>query len=134
MIDVVWPDPHYLELQKFYNEHLPAVLTKNHYELARESEFPPSEWKYFLTEPHVADFLRTEQVLLNQIEMNKLTNNISSNGKSVGIAQNIAALARVSGDSKVKEGPAFVYTYVPLTEREQTAENIIILNKDPFRK
>ena len=134
MIEVTWPDPHYLELQAYYNAHLPEVLTRNHYELATASGFPANEWKYFLMEPHVADFMRTEQSLINQIEMNKLTNNISSTGKSVGIAQNITALAKISGETRIKDGPVFVYMYVPLTEREQTAENIVILEKDPFKK
>lgn len=134
MIEVTWPDPHFLELQDYFNRHLPAVLTKNHYDLANDSGFPAAEWKYFLTEPHVADFLRTEQSLINQFEMSKLTTNISATGKSVGIAQNITALARVSGEARVKDGPFFVYMYVPLSEREQTADNIIMLEKDPFKK
>jgi len=134
MIETTWADPHYLDLQEYFNSHLPKVLTMNHYDLAKESGWPAHEWKFFLTEPHVADFLRTEQALLNQFEMSKLTNNISTTAKSVGVAQNINALQKTMGETRVKEGPYFVYTYVPLTEREQTAENIVILDKDPFRK
>lgn len=133
MIEVTWPDPHFLELQAYFNDHLPKVLTQNHYELAFASGFPAYEWKEFLTEPHVADFLRTEQALINQFEMSKLTSNINATSKSVGTAQNIMALQKISGEARVKDGPYFVYCFVPLNERELTADNIKILDKDPFK-
>ena len=53
--------------------------------------------------------------------------------KSVGQAQLIGALNKQLKETQsAKEGPTFIYTYVPLSKEQEQAENIVILEEDPF--
>jgi len=111
------------------------AFTLNHYDLAVETGYgTPQSWKAFLTEPEIAEWIRSELTLLQDAELRKLLYDISKS-RSVGQAQLINALAKLTDDNKnIKEGPVFVYTYIPLSKEQEKAPNVIKLDIDPFIK
>jgi hypothetical protein len=109
-------------------------LTLNHYNLADVApEYTPQEWKEFLFDTEVYDWIQSELSVIQSSELNKMLQNISDS-HSVGQAQIISALAKLTENktNKTQEGPIFIYTYVPLNPEQAQAENVSILNKDPF--
>ena len=57
-----------------------------------------------------------------------------SDSRSVGQAQLMTTLQKLDEKSTSKEGPIFVYCYIPLSSEQAQAENIQILDHDPFLK
>lgn len=111
------------------------ALSMHHYELAEKtSVHDPVIWKAFLTDPEAREYIDSELQLINSSELNKLLKDISSS-HSVGQAQIIGALSKVTeNNNKQKAGTAFIYTYVPLNPEQKFAENVKILEEDPFLK
>lgn len=113
-----------------------AGITMNHYELAVSCATVCSNaqvWKEFLMEQSVADYINSEFSILQSTELSKLIKDVSKS-KSVGQAQLVNALLKLKEDKKVKSGPAFIYTYVPLSYEQEECPNVQKLDKDPFLK
>lgn len=113
------------------------ALTMNHYDFAEISEVTddPQEWKAFLQIEPISEYIAEEFNAIQDSELRKLILDIN-NSSSVGKAQLINALQKQlkeHADDK-KTGPAFIYTYVPLNPEEQNADNVEVLENDPFRK
>ena len=111
-------------------------LTMNHYDLAEVTTInDAAQWKHFLQNEYISKYINDEFTAIQDSELRKLIMNISDSS-SVGKAQIINSLQKVlnehAGDKK--SGPAFIYTYVPLTENEQHADNVEVLDHDPFLK
>ena len=138
MIEITWDNELMQELSDFFSMYEPKSFFFTHYELAKLDGTPsdsPQIWKDFLTTPEVSDYINKELRLLQQAEMRKMLQDISKNAKSVGTAQNLTALLKVmDSDSGNKDGPAFIYTYVPLNSEEVHAPNVNQLDHDPFRR
>lgn len=137
MIEYNWPDDLTAALAEFFDAREPKAFYLTHYELAKLEGAPSNnaqDWKEFLTIPAVSDYINQELRLLQQAEMRKMLQDISKNAKSVGTAQNLTALMKVMGAEGTKEGPAFIYCYVPLNDQEQQAPNVKVLPEDPFRR
>lgn len=134
MIDLTWTNPKMKELQDIYNANLPKTLYLNHYELSATLGNSAIEWREFMLDPRVNDYIQQELRILKLSEMQKLVKDISTKSKSVGTAQMLTALSKSLDGEKQQEGPAFIYMYVPLNEREQQADNVIELDEDPFRR
>lgn len=110
------------------------ALALNHYELAEVTQIAtPATWKLFLIDPEVSAYIKQESDILLQTELRKLSKN-ASDSRSVGQAQLINALGKISEDTSTKEGPIFIYTYIPLTTEQEQADNIKKLDKDIFLK
>ena len=137
MIDIDWHDETLQAIHTFFSEREPKSFYYTHYELAKLDGSPshnPQDWKNFLIDPRVSDYITQEIRLLQQSEMRKILQDISKNSKSVGTAQNLTALMKFMGNDGTKEGPAIIYTYVPLNDQEQQAPNVRMLDHDPFRR
>ena len=52
------------------------------------------------------------------------------NSKSVGQAQLINSLIKLEEASSSKEGPTFIYCYVPLNEEQKNAPNVQFVHAD----
>ena len=131
-----WSDNKYAEMEKAFLSLGKQALTMNHYDLADVTDFEnPQDWKEFLQNEYVSKYINDEFTAIQDSELRKLIMNISDSS-SVGKAQIINSLQKVlnehAGDKK--SGPAFVYMYVPLTEEEQHADNVEVLDHDPFIK
>lgn len=113
------------------------ALTMNHYDFAEISEVTddPQEWKAFLQIEPVSEYITEEFNAIQDSELRKLILDVN-NSSSVGKAQLIGALQKQLKESAndQKVGPAFIYTYVPLNPEEQNADNVEVLDHDPFKK
>lgn len=110
------------------------ALAMSHYDLAEATPIDdPLMWKEFLLEPKVADWIRTEIGLIQEAELKKMIKGASKT-RSVGQAQLINSFAKLSETRVTKEGPIFIYTYVPLSPEQEQAPNVVKLDKDIFKK
>ena len=135
-MNIQWGNKRYKEMEEAFLELGKQALTMNHYDLADCTKFDnPQDWKDFLQNEYVSKYINDEFTAIQDSELRKLIMNISDYS-SVGKAQIINSLQKVlnehAGDKK--SGPAFVYMYVPLTEEEQHADNVEVLDHDPFIK
>lgn len=120
------------QLQEVFNELGQDALYYNHYELAAATEYTANDWKYFLTDPRVQEYLELELSLSQQTAIRKMMRDIDQS-KSTGQAQLLNTLINQTNQSKKKEGPIFIYTYIPLNEEEQHAPHVQIAERDPFK-
>lgn len=122
------------ELLKEFKNKGEIALTMSHYDLAKATTVKdPHIWKLFLIEPEISDWINEEIALLEDIELKKLIHGIAQSN-SVGKAQLINALSRRGEGQTFKEGPIFIYTYIPLNTDQEQAPNVVKLNFDPFLK
>jgi hypothetical protein len=132
MLNLKWEDPHFDKLQTWFNQTLPDSLTMTHYELAKKSGFSALDWRTFITEPHVSDYINKEFELIKQNKMRQLISQLDSTMRSPGTGQALNALQKLIESGKTKDGPIFIYTYIPLNINEQKAPNVQIAPFDPF--
>lgn len=112
----------------------PESVAWNHYDLANNTKIKDSEvWKNFLMRREVIDWLEEERILLQNVELVKLSTNVA-NSRSVGQAQLISAMEKVNAANRndAKTGPAFIYCYIPLNAQQKHAPNVQILSEDIF--
>jgi hypothetical protein len=108
------------------------AIAMNHYDLARVTTIKDVQlWKQFLTDPTVSAYIDQEAQILTQTELRKLASDVSDS-RSVGQAQLINAMSKLTDTKATKEGPIFIYTYVPLSESQAKAPNINYANNDLF--
>lgn len=104
----------------------------SHYDLAKITSIDdPEIWKVFLMDAGVSEWIQEELNMLQGAELNKMLANVSKS-RSVGQAQIINALSKLKDGATQKEGPVFIYMYVPLNEEQAEAPNVVKLDKDPF--
>lgn len=119
------------QLQEIFNSLGEDALYYTHYELANNTEFTASDWKMFLTDPRVQEYLDLELKLSQQTAIRKMMRDIDQS-RSTGQAQLLNTLVNQSNQNDKKEGPIFIYTYVPLNKEEEHAPNVQIADSDPF--
>lgn len=111
------------------------ALTMNHYDFAEVTSVNnPQEWKEFLQIPPVSEYITEEFNAIQDSELRKLIMNISDSS-SVGKAQLINAMQKQlkENENSGKTGPVFIYCYVPLNDEEINADNVEVLDRDPFK-
>lgn len=110
------------------------AISMNHYDLAKITAIKDVQlWKLFLTDPEVSAYIDQEASILAQAELRKLTADVSDS-RSVGQAQLINAMGKIAETKTTKEGPIFIYTYVPLANSQIKADNVSLLDRDIFEK
>ena len=118
-----------------FKKHAPDSLKANHYDLPLITGLGvPEDWKTFLMEPKVCDYISQETALLQDAEFRALLFGISNNDTSVGKAQLINAMSNLNSKDRRKEGPVVIYSYVPLKKKKKKAENVQINPNDIFEK
>ena len=106
-------------------------LFMTHYELAQQTRIKDSTiWKEFLLDTRVSDWINQELALFKSAQLRKLVKDATKNDRSVGAAQMLNALNKTLENESIKDGPVFIYSYVPLNERELNAPNVHILGGD----
>ena len=113
------------DLQDLYNGIGQEALFMSHYELAERTSESPILWKKFLTGVRVAAFIEEELEMLKKSKVALMLSTVDSN-KNTGQAQLLNTLLNQTKGSERKEGPVFIYTYVPLNKQEQGADNVRI--------
>ena len=107
-------------------------LLADHYEL--EERFPTydsDDWRKLLQDPEVSLYIAQEFSMIREAEVRKLQAMASDASRSVGVAQMINAMSSIAEKaSNKKEGPTFVYCFVPPSAEQLKAENIRIVDYD----
>lgn len=111
------------EMQKVFNGLGYDALFMSHYDLANYTKYSPIEWKEFITDPRVAAFISEEMELLKKAKLANMLKQADSN-RNVGQVQLLNTLLNQTKNNDKKEGPAFVYCWVPLNENERHANNV----------
>jgi len=120
------------EMRELFLSKDTEAFYMNHYELNKTfPNYATDQWKAFLVDPEIADWLNSEQILMQKSQLQKLLRDIEKSN-STGKAQLIGQLQKLLSETQVKEGPIFVYSYVPLSDQQQQAENTIQENTDLF--
>lgn len=114
------------QLKEIFSSKLPDTLVMNHYDL--HTTFPNvsiDDWRNFLSEPEIEQWIASELTMIHSTELSKLIAGITDgSSNSVGRAQIINTLAKLQETKSAKSGPVFIYTHVPLDEKEEQAENV----------
>lgn len=124
------------EMRAIFEKLCPDAFRYHHYDLAAITPIKnPAVWKEFLTEQDIRMWIDAELAIINTAELQKLIKDINKNN-SIGTAQIINALQKLTekDSNKNKEGPVFVFSYIPLNEQQKQANNVQILDADPFLK
>lgn len=112
------------ECKRQFTELGEKALYLNHYQLAMETRIKDAiVWKIFLTDPRIADYISSEMSLIRNASINEIIHK-APNSKSVGQAQLINALVKIDENAANKNGPVFIYTYVPLNNEQKYAPNV----------
>lgn len=129
MLELRWETEDYNKMQAEFNRLDKAALYMSHYDLAMETGILASLWKQFLIEPEVDDYIKSETRFLQQIELRKILQDISGveKSRSQGLAQIVTALSKTLDATQRKDGPVFIYSYVPLNPAEMGAPNAKVL-------
>lgn len=107
-----------------------TALTLNHYQLAMETTIEnPLIWKMFLLDPRISEYVNSEMSIIRNAGINEIIKQAPSS-RSVGQAQLINALVKIDEASANKEGPVFIYSYVPLNEEQKFAPNVVLPNTE----
>lgn len=117
------------ELFNILKEFKQDGLTANQYDLEEMSEgnIKAQEWSELLREPDVQKYIRNEMEVIRAAEVNKMVHQ-AADSRSVGQSQLINALSKLEEDDNQDHGPAFIYSYIPLTEEQKHAQNVIPFN------
>ena len=101
-------------------------LSLSHYQLAQRTEITDAIlWKEFLIDPRTADYIVSEMQIIRSAAINEMVQK-APNSRSVGQSQLINALQKLDESAAHKEGPVFIYSYVPLNEQQKAAPNVRI--------
>lgn len=101
-------------------------ITGNQYDLEELSEYTISAdlWSELLREPDVREYRKKEIEIIRESEIFKMIKD-SSQSRSVGQSQLMNALGKLGEQDDEDKGPAFIYCYVPLTEEQMEAKNVL---------
>lgn len=114
----------YRKLNKLFVELGEEALTMNHYELASLTiGTSANDWKMYLMDPRTVDHISTEMNIIRGAAMNNIVRN-ASDSHSVGQSQLLNALQKIEEGKTNKEGPVFIYCYVPLNDEQKKAPNV----------
>lgn len=105
-------------------------LFLNHYELAEQTMISePMVWKSFLTDPRTVDYISSEMNIIRNSAINAMVA-AAPGSTSVGQSQLINALDKINDKESHKDGPAFIYCYVPLNREQKEAPNVRKVNAE----
>lgn len=93
-------------------------LVMTHYELEEMTRLPAKNWKIFLSDVEVNDWITSEIKMLQDSELKKIVKNISMS-KSVGLAQVLTAMMKLREETTSKTGPIFIYNQTPLNPEQK---------------
>lgn len=112
------------QCQRIFLELGQEGLYMSHYELAEQTLIgDPQVWKNYLMDPRTVDYISSEMTVVRNATMNKMVSN-AADSNSVGQSQLLNALSKIDEKAAHKEGPAFIYCYVPLNDKQKEAPNI----------
>lgn len=125
------------EYKTLLERHYPDILHWTHFDLSERSSLSNIEaWKRFLMDPRVQAWLDEELSIHIKAQVFKLVGDADSN-RSTALVQTLNSFLNYLDKRETDPanmGPAHIYTFVPLTEAEQFAENVKVLDHNPFEE
>lgn len=121
----------FYQMQEAFNELGADALHMTHYSLAEATEFSAQQWKEFLLDPRVSDAFQDELELITRIKIRSVLEN-TDNMNNTAQAQLVNTLLSKSKKRETREGPTFVYCYIPLNSQEEAAHTGPVFTDDPF--
>lgn len=119
------------ECKKQFSALGEKALYLNHYQLSMETSIHNAmQWKIFLMDPRIADYINSEMNIIRNAAINEIIQK-APNSKSVGQAQLINSLVKIDELASNKEGPVFIYSYVPLNAEQSFAPNVVLTDFEP---
>lgn len=117
-------DIQYQECKKAFVALKEEAFNLNHYQLAEITNIKdPLMWREFLMDPKTIEYVSSEMALIRNAAINQMVQK-APNSNSVGQSQLINALQKIEESNTKKEGPAFIYCFVPLNEAQNEAPNV----------
>lgn len=111
-----------------------TALSLSHYQLAQMTDITDAiMWKEFLIDPRTADYVASEMQIIRSAAINEMVQK-APNSRSVGQSQLINALQKLDESASHKEGPVFIYSYVPLNEQQKAAPNVRICDSQGIER
>lgn len=111
-----------------------TALSLSHYQLAQMTDITDAIiWKEFLIDPRTADYVASEMQIIRSAAINEMVQK-APNSRSVGQSQLINALQKLDEAASHKEGPVFIYSYVPLNEQQKAAPNVRICDSQGIER
>ena len=102
----------------------------NHYRLAMETHIDDAQvWKAFLMDARTVEFIQGEMAIIRNAAINEIVKQ-APDSRSVGQAQLVNSLMKLSEMETTKSGPTFIYCYIPLNEQQTHADNVRITNAE----
>lgn len=124
----------YNECWRIFTSLQEEGLSLSHYQLAERTELNDAIiWKAFLTDPKTADYISSEMQIIRSAAINEMVQK-APNSRSVGQSQLINALQKLDESAAHKEGPVFIYSYVPLNEQQKAAPNVRLCDTQGIEK
>jgi hypothetical protein len=120
-------------MQEAFNEQDVSALYMTHYDLANITDFTAMQWKEFLLDTRVAEAFQDELELITRIKIRSVIEH-SDSMNNTAQAQLVNTLLSKSKKRDNKEGPTFVYCYIPLNSQEEAIHKGPIFGDDPFLK
>lgn len=109
-------------------------LRMNHYQLAEATRIPNAlRWREFLLDPRTADYIASEMNIIRSAAINQMVQK-APDSRSVGQSQLINALQKIDEQAQHKDGPVFIYSYVPLSTEQKAAPNARSLEDSGFEE
>lgn len=106
------------------------AFNMNHYQLAEVTNVKdPLQWREFLMDPKTMDYITSEMAIIRNAAINYMVQR-APDSNSVGQSQLINALQKIDETSTKKEGPVFIYCFVPLNEAQKEAPNVREIKPD----
>jgi hypothetical protein len=106
------------------------ALYLSHYQLAQETNIlDPQIWKSYLMDPRTVDYINSEMSIIRTAAINDMVHK-APDSNSVGQSQLINALQKLDEKGARKDGPAFIYCYVPLNDEQKEAPNVRRIHTD----
>lgn len=133
ILDIDFKDGKMIKMLELFNDLGHNAIYMTHYELAEKTGnvYQPTDWKEFITHPKVVNAINEELNLIKRAKVMLLLKDIENN-KSTGQAQLLNTLLNQNKENVAKEGPVFIYTYIPPNPQEVHAGNVVISDVDPF--
>ena len=129
------------EMFKMFKKAGQEVLIMNHYEIKEfmENEYhyikDIQEWKDFLSDPFIQEYIKSEFAIIAESNMRKIIATVDGDDKSAGKAQLInAMLSATTNNSNKREGNIIVYSYILPNEQQSKATNTQVIKRDPFKE
>lgn len=129
------------EMFKMFKKAGQDVLIMNHYEITNymkeELKYirPIEDWKDFLSNPGIQEYIKTEFAIIAESNMRKIIATVDEDDKSAGKAQLINAMLSATKDtSNKRDGNIIVYSYILPNEQQKKATNTQVITRDPFKE